>query len=308
VSPEAVEAALAAAEQYLTSSDVPRAEAILRRLIEQVPGESRARELYGRVLSLKALQAREQGHSAVGDRVAAEAYEQYRQAVELAPGSSGLHQSAGEVASVAGLDDVALGHFEAAARLDPASSKHSLYAAQVLIRQGRLDEADAALERVLALDPDEPFGYASQGAVALERGDCDRALARTAEARRIEPGRLGFRVQEAKIRRRCGQPVIALELLATLGDRQRAEEAVVYEIAASYGVLGEHRKAAEAWLHRYRSHPSSWLAAVRAAGAFLEAGDRAEAKQWIQRAEAAAGSTPEVRAVEEALSRAPEGS
>ena len=306
VSPAAVEAALGAAEQYLSSSDVPRAEAILRRLIEQAPAESRARELYGRVLSLKTMQARQHGRPAIGDRLAAEAYAQYRQAVDLAPGSPGLHQSAGEVASVAGLDEAALGHFEAAARLDPASAKHPLYAAQVLIRQGRLDEAEAALARVLALDPDEPFGFASQGVIALERGDCDRALACIAEARRIEPGQLGFRVQDAKIRRRCGEPVGALELLATLDDRQRAEEAVVHELAASYVALGEHRKAAEAWLHRYRSRPSSWEAAVRAAEAFLEAGDRAEARRWLQRAKAAAGSTPDVRAVEEALSAAQE--
>ncbi len=301
VSPEAVEAALGAAERYLSSSDVPRAEAIIRRLTERVPGEWRARELYGRVLILKAMQARQHGRPAIGDRLAAEAYAQYRQAVELAPGSPGLHQSAGEVASVGGLDEAALSHFEAAARLDPASAKHPLYAAQVLIRQSRLDEAEAALARVLALDPDEPFGYASQGVIAMERRDCDRAMARIAEARRIEPGRLGFRVQEAKIRRRCGEPVSALELLATLDDRQRAEEAVVHELAASYVALGEHRKAAQAWLHRYRSHPSSWQAAVRAAEAFLEAGDRAEARRWLQRAKAAAGSTPDVRAVEEAL-------
>ena len=306
VSPEAVEAALGAAEQYLSSTDVPRAEAILRRLIEQAPDESRARELYGRLLSLKALLARQEGYPAIGDRLSADAYEQYRLAVELTPGSSGLHQSAGEVASVAGLGDAALGHFEAAATLDPASSKHPLYAAQVLIRQGRLDEAEVALERVLALDPDEPFGYASQAAVALDRGDCDRALARIAEARRIEPGRLGFRVQAAKTRRRCGEPATALKLLATLDDPQRAEAAVVYELAASYAALGEHAKAAEAWLHRYRSHPSSWQAAVRAAEAFLEAGDRAEARRWLQRAKTAAGSTPDVRAVEEALSAAQE--
>ena len=56
---EAIETALAAANEYLNGLDLPQAEIILEKLIERAPREVRARELMGQVLSLKADQALE---------------------------------------------------------------------------------------------------------------------------------------------------------------------------------------------------------------------------------------------------------
>jgi predicted Zn-dependent protease len=287
----ATEAALAAAEQYLDENDPASAGTILVKLLETVPGDSRAHELYGRVLFV-------QGRTA-------EAYDHYRAAVAaLGEGdpmtAAGLNQSAGEMASAAGLADRALDHFRAAARLDPTTPKHPLYEAQVLIQLERTAEARDALQRVLALDPDEAYAHASLAAVAMQEADAAAALQHIAEARTIAPDNLGIRIQAARIRRQCDQARHALELLLALDATLRTEEAVTAEIAACYVALGRPDDAAGAWAARYRRNPRSptaWRAAARAGAACLAAGRREDAAWWWQQARLTAPEEDEVRAL-----------
>ncbi|MHC4415926.1 MAG: tetratricopeptide repeat protein [Planctomycetota bacterium] len=318
VPPVAVDAALAAAEQYFTRRELPQAEAILATLIEKAPREPRAHELYGRLLYVKGVEAGQRGDPRLASALIGQAYERYRMAVDSAgdfdPGSgAGLEQSAGEIAVAAGRPDAALGHFQRAGRLDPINPKHALFEAQVLLQMRRLEGARSALKRVLVLDPDEAFAHASLATLALEENDHGKAIEHIEEARRIAPRTLALRIQEAKVRRLCGQPRWALELLVTLGEQPRAEEAVAHEIAECYRILGEPAKAAEAWAHRYhrrQGRATAWRAAVRAAEALLEAGRRDEAWSWYEEARRIAPEAPEVRSLErsfEADERSSEG-
>ncbi len=287
----AVESSLLAAEQYLTAGDTASAEAILETLLDRMPRESRAHELYGQVLYLKGVTARGAGDDAVAARLVSEAYDHYRTSVETAEEwgdldpltIAGLHQSAGEIASAAGRPQEALEHFRAAGRIDPTALKAPLYEAQILIQLGRPQEADRALQRVLQLDPDEAYAHASLAALALQRADRESAVRHITEARRIDPGNLTLRLEQARILRRCDEPRRALELLLALDDSTRAKEAVAAEVAECYLRLNQPGKAAAAWELRYRlhpRHPTAWRAAVRAAAARLEAGDRDRA-QWL---------------------------
>ncbi len=305
VSAEAIATSLDAAEHYFNGGDLAKARAILKRLIEKAPRQPRARELFGQVLAREAIEANQRGDAAIGESSFRQAYEQYRLATVLDGSSAGLHQSAGEIASAAGLADLALDHFRAAGRLDPDAAKHPLYEAQILIQRRRFDEALEALERVLELDPEEPFAFASRAAIALERGDCPGALRQVLEARRIDGANLAIRVQQARIHRRCDEPRRALELLVTLGDRERSEAAVTGEISAGFRDLGEPVKAAEAWEHRLLRHPAAWRAALGAAEAWLEAGERERARIYLRKARLAAPDSAEVRALEEAMSHEP---
>ncbi len=305
VSAEAIAASLDAAQRYFDGGSLPEAKAILTRLIEKAPRQARARELFGQVLAREAIRADERGDTAAPESSFQQAYEQYSIAARLDGSSAGLHQSAGEIASAAGLADEALAHFQAAGRLDPGAVKHPLYEAQILIQKRRFAEALEALERVRELDPDEPFAAASRAAIALERGDCAAALGHIIEARAIDGASLALRVAEARIHRRCDEPRRALELLVTLGGRERSDGAVSSEISASYRDLGEPAKAAEAWEHRFFRHPGAWRAALRAAEAWWEAGERERAWRSLQKARLAAPGSAEVRALEEAMSHKP---
>ncbi len=310
----AVESSLMAAEQYLTVGNTASAESILETLLDRVPRESRAHELYGQVLYLKGVAAAGAGDDAVAARLVSEAYDHYRTAVETAQDSgdldpltlAGLHQSAGEIASAAGRPRQALEHFRAAGRVDPTAPKAPLYEAQILIQLDRPQEADRALRRVLQLDPDEAYAHASLAAMALQRADRESAVRHITEARRIDPGSLTLRLEQARIFRRCDEPRRALELLLALDERTRTEEAVVAEVAECYLRLNQPGKAAAAWELRYRlhpRHPTAWRAAVRAAAARLEAGDLYRAQWLYDRARLHAPDEPEVRALGKVIGR-----
>jgi tetratricopeptide (TPR) repeat protein len=304
VAREDVEAALSAAEQYLNSGQLPKAEAILARLVEQAPEEPRARELMGQVLTVRARTMNPNADAALIAELRREAYEHYRVAAGLEPDSAGLQHSAGVMAMAAGEFAAALGSFDRAAELDPLRPQYPLFAAQVLIQLERYDEAERRLEAVLELDPDEPLAHASLAVVAMERRDFDDAVGHIAEARAIAPDDLRFRVQEARIHRRRGEPLQAVQMLAGLPDRLRTEEAVTAELAASYEALGHYLQAAEAWATRYRAQPTdprAYIAAVRAGEAMLAADRWAEAEIWLDQARVAGGNAPEVQALAAAI-------
>ena len=178
VTPQAVEAALASADEYLNRQDYPSAELILRKLIEKAPTESRAYEFYGKLLLTRALLPEAKANPDEKSKLLNQAYEQYAKAAELTQAQSSdsqwaasLHQSAGEIASMAKRPDDALKHFLQAGKLSPSNPKHGLYAAQFLLIKGLLDEAERELLRVLEIDPDLPYAHASLAAVALQRKD-----------------------------------------------------------------------------------------------------------------------------------------
>jgi tetratricopeptide (TPR) repeat protein len=309
-----IDAALAAAEQYLDGGDLPSAETILVKLIEQAPDDYRAHELYGRVLFLEGVQAPQRGSGESSAALFKKAYRHYRASVEAAGTldpmvAAGLNQSAGEIASAAGLPHRAVEHFQAAGRLDTTAPKHPLYEAQILMQLERRAEARQALERVLTLDPDEAYAHASLALVALREGDEASALRHVQEAREIDPENLGIRIQEARIRRQCDQPRHALELLLALDERHRTQEAVTAEIAECYMLLDQPLEAALAWELRYRRHPrkpTAWRAAVRAGEAHLAAGRPVDAQWWCLQAQLAAPNESEVEALKHALESPPQ--
>ncbi len=309
----AIDASLDAAEQYLTAGNTASAESIIVTLLKRAPQDHRAHEMYGRVLYLRSFEAAGRGDQAAAARHVTEAYDHYRLSVASAENTggspamlAGLNQSAGEIASAAKRPHEALEHFRAAGRLDAGAAKAPLYEAQILLQLGRRDEARQALRRVLELDPEEAYAHASLAALAMKTADHEDAVGHITEARRLDPDNLTLRLQEARIRRETGDARRALELLLALDERSRAEEAVAAEIAESYLRLGEPAKAAEAWEHRYRVHtrdPTAWRAAVRAAQARIEAGDRDRALFLYDQARLHAPNEPEVRALGEAIEK-----
>ncbi|HRP61717.1 MAG TPA: tetratricopeptide repeat protein [Phycisphaerales bacterium] len=303
---EAVDAALATAEDLFHSADNVRAEAVLVRLIERAPRDPRARELYAMVLLSRAAEAREAGDVA-GERVLlTQAHGQYAVLVEMRPQSAGLRQSAGEVAQMAGLPEQALAHYQEARRLSPGETKPVFFAAQAMIELGRLDDAKAALHEALEIDSDEPMVHASLGNLLAEQGDFERALSHIAEARTIDPGQVTYRVIEASIHRRSGHPAKAIELLMPLSDAHRAREVVASELAASFLASDQPDRAAEAWslmFEAQRVGARAAYAAAQAGLAVLEAGERERAWLWLQQARRASAGidVPELHTLEQAI-------
>lgn len=300
VTASAINESINAAAQYLQGNEPEKAEAILARLVERAPNSALAHEEFGKLLLYKGTQA-QQRSAREAKRFFERASEEYQLATELDADNAGLHQSAGEVALMAGQNDRALDHFEAAATLDESNPKPPLYAAQILLQQGAIEEARTRIERVLTLDPDEPYAYATQATILKEVGEYEAAIEAAREARSIEPQNIGFRVVEARIHRHFSEPDAALQLLLPLTRTERAEEAVTFEIAAALEAKGEYEGAAEAWVHRAQRSPGDWRAALHAGQMYLKAGQRDVALVYQQIAAQVRPDAPEVKALEVAI-------
>jgi len=306
VSEQAIQTALRSAQTYVGRGDLASAQTVLEGLAEKAPSDVRAFEQLGQVLYRRSLQARQRGDVEMAEQLADEAAQRYRQAVDIDPDSAGLRHSAGLIVLAAGDEADALELFQSAAELNPSNPQHELFAAQLLINGGRYAEAEAALQRVLELDQDQAHAHASLAVIAMERGHNDRALVRIGKARELEPTVLDFRAQHARILRHAGQPEQAIELLVPLDEAKRARLMVAREIAAGYAALGRHERAAEAWLVAYRNNPNgpnAWRAAMNAADALIDAGQREQALIWLRQAEAMAPNSEQVQAVRQRLSK-----
>ncbi|MHC4991313.1 MAG: tetratricopeptide repeat protein [Planctomycetota bacterium] len=308
VGEDAVLTALAAVERYLDGGDLASAETVAARLVEQTPRDVRALEVLGRVLVSRALEAAGRGEPA--DPWYERAHEAYRSAAEIDGGSAGLWQNAGSVAAIMGQDEAALAHYLRAEAIDPSNPQHPLFAAQMLIKAGRMDEAEATLQRVLAIDDDQAAAHASLAAVDLAAGHFDEALAHIGTAREIDGANLDYRIRAARIHRLAGAPSRTLELLVPLPSETRASETVTAEIASAFGAMDEHDRAAEAWLHRYRlrrDDPDIWRTLVSAGHALVEAGRREDAALWLNQARMLAPDASEIRELETRIGRSETG-
>jgi tetratricopeptide (TPR) repeat protein len=303
-----IDAALAAASEYFEQGQLTAAEAILVRLIDHVPGEGRARELYALVLLSRASDASRRRDETAARHFYARAYEQYVALLDIEPDHARFHVSAGEVAQMADRDDDAFHHYQRAAALSPNDPRALFLLAQVHIQRGEHAAAERLLQRAVGLDRDDSAARASLAGALAELGRYDEALAQIAEARSLQPGEPLFRVIEASIHRRWGDHRRGLDLLLPLSERERAQMMVAAEIAALHTAADDHMKAAEAWSLAYRRnplHPQAYLAATRAGESLLLAGEREQAGMWLQQARSAAPNAPEVKALERAIAEAP---
>lgn len=303
-----ISAALDAANEYLSADHFTEAELIVLKLIERAPDNLSAQEMLGQLRVRQGIAAQEAGQREIAARFFQQADEAYRRIVEMDPTNAGLRQSAGEIALLAGRSERALELFREAESLDPENPKHPLYAAQMLTQMKRYDEARLAIERVITLDFDEPYAYATLAAIELEEGNFDLALEAIREARLISPQELGFRVIEAKVLRRSGQPEAALALLVPLKGELATDETVVHELAASHTALGQHTAAAAVWAARCRAVPGEWRSALRAAESYLAAGDRLTAMSYVELAQLIAPGEREVKDVEAKVRQAGDAS
>lgn len=309
VAASTIDASLGAAETFLDGQDLPKAEAILERLVDQAPEESRGHEMLGRLRAIRAAQIRDARGIEAARPFWSEAWQCYREAARLAPELAGLHHSAGEMAHNAGRLDDAAAHYEDAQAVDPTDMRPRIYRAQILIEQGHLSEARTVLEEARSLDPDEPMVHASLAGIALTEEDHEAALTAVREARSIDGDNLGLRVMEARVLREAGRPRDAVELLIALPERERGTEVVAAELAEGFLAAGEPMRAAACWQLCFQTSPHApraWRWAASAGHCCLDAGERAHARTWLLQAQTLSPGNPELEALEARLAEVPE--
>jgi serine/threonine-protein kinase len=104
----------------------------------------------------------------------------FRLGIGIAPTNTDLITSAGQVEQSLGQWDSVIVHFQTAQRLDPRSVNSLRQLANALLFVRRYDDAQRAIDRALALSPDNLDARQITVSIALMRGDLAEARARIA--------------------------------------------------------------------------------------------------------------------------------
>ncbi len=275
---------LTASQELMVAGEIAKAEGLLTEAIAS----------YGERADL--LLAR--GDAFVAQEKFAEAYEDYSGAIRqgargegtlgIGSGSGGglsqLHFSAGTIASKAGKVDEAIRHYEAASNLQPKDAGFVLFLAQAQLKDKRFDDARANLLKVTTLDPAQDFAWGTLAELALMRNDLMVAQQHIARAREIEPRAFAWRLTEAKILKRAGNPETALLKLTNLSEHERFRLDVLRLIGECYGLLKRPADAAALYATAADAHPREAEYWFEAALWFERAGDNEAALERARHA------------------------
>jgi tetratricopeptide (TPR) repeat protein len=216
-------AILDAAEQYRRRGEADKAEAVLRAAVGENPEDEAVRGAYAEALLARG--ARE------------ESLEQYAWLVAEGSGSASAAFRAGSLAAALGQTDRAIAFHERAGALDPGNAEYPVHLAQAQIEAGRLDDAKASLARAAVLDEGRALVWGMLAELALRENKLEIAAQHIARARAIEPDAPAWRVVEARVLKRRGEPERALLVLSSLGEADRWSEGVLGTMAECLGML-----------------------------------------------------------------------
>ena len=286
LSGESIRHSLEAAESYLTSGDEGRARSILSKIIEKAPADGRGYEMMGRLELRRGIELREMGLIDSSREQFRDSYRWYEKALPFMADSGGLHQSAGEVAQLAGLETEALSLYEKAIELQPDNPKPSLCAAQLLL-ESQPERAEFILRSVLEKHPDQSHALATLALACQSLGQTEVAAEMASRALSLAGDEVAVRIVIARVHRLSGREREALELLLALPDDVRGKESAASEIASCWLAIGQPSNAAEAWAGCFRANAfrvDAWRYALRAAEAMAMAKQEAMAASWLEQA------------------------
>ncbi len=302
VDARAADAATRAVEGYLAADKPAEALKVAAKLAQEAPGLMRAQELHARALVAVALHP----DMATDDRAVflGRAADAYGRATAIDPGNAALQHAAGVVCDTAGRHAEAVVHYESAHRADPANPQFTMYLGLARARDGRNDEARTLLEQAARDLPESAEPRAALADLALRSGDLAAARTRIAEARKLEPASVAYRLADARMHRLADDPRGALELLMPLDATVRRDAGVAEEIALAFTAVGALREAAAILEDSAAAAPNDWKRALRAARAWMRAGDPVKATVWADAAALVGAPAQDVR---EAMAPVSEG-
>ncbi len=262
---------LARARQALRNNKFDLAAAELAKGVERFPNDQPIRLAYAEALmSLEKF---------------ADAYEQYDHAVALGSDRAEYRFAAGMAASKAGLEDHAEAQWIKARELDKSNPQYPLFLAQLQRKKGRPADARANLVIAATLDPNLAVAWGSLAAIALDENHLGPALQHAEKAVRLDPTNPLWRVLQSKVLRRDNRPREALAIMTALPEvEQTANPAVIDELSACHGMLGDPRAAADVYIRAAEAAPDNADHAYQAALWLQRAGDPERARAYARRA------------------------
>lgn len=280
VKAESIEAALAAAQVYVRDGQYAEATTILEKLVQRAPTDQTAHVVFAQALR--------------GQDKHAEAYREFEAAIALNqsapvdrataaatgqrdPVTAQLHFEAGTCANKINKIDRAIEHYWMAQTLDNTEPRYPLFLGMMQIKSGDESAANASLLRATHLKPDLAEAWGTLAELAARKNQLGIAAQHLAEARKLQPEVTRWRILEARILNREGEPEKAATILLALDPQTRAEKQVVTLLAESYGLLKKPLDAANLWANAAKLNASDAEYHYQAALWFQRAGDPAKA-------------------------------
>ena len=130
----------------------------------------------------------------------------------------------------------------AAAEQDPQSATARFGLGNVLVRQGKMQEAEAAYLAAIKLDPTQAAAHANLGVVYYQQGDMGKAAASFQEALRINAKDAPTLYLLAAVRLQEGKLTDAETLLNQAKDLDPTLPEVYYGLGALYRLTGRTRR------------------------------------------------------------------
>ena len=168
---------------------------------------------------------------------------EFRQAIDLNPGSGDTYDFYGLMLSALERYDEAIAAHRHAQELDPLAPVISSDLASSFLRAGRYDEALQEAKRLIELEPHFPMGHSSLGWAFLKKEMCDAGMAELHKAVALSPGNTMFLAQLGQAYGLLGNVVEAREVLQQLEALSRQRYVSPYHTAYVYVGLGEQDNA-----------------------------------------------------------------
>ncbi|MDX2147138.1 MAG: hypothetical protein SFZ23_06410 [Planctomycetota bacterium] len=272
----ALDALLDAAGKYAQGGEFSKAEAILSQAIASAPDNQRLRLAFAEVL--------------LAAKRPAESYDEYVAALSIGPRDAETEFRAGTVANMIDRPDRSVEHYLAAQRADPKNPQVPLFLAQVQTKLGQLEEAKANLVIAATMTPEKAVVWGSLAEIALRQNVTSMAAQHIAKARELEPESAVWRLLEARVLKRDGNAIAALQLLAGLDEQTRAQKPILAIMAECYGMLRRPSDAASLYVNAADEQVNDAELAFQAALWLERAGDTKGAIDYARRAEMAGHS------------------
>jgi arylsulfatase A-like enzyme/tetratricopeptide (TPR) repeat protein len=203
----------------------------------------------------------------------------------------------GDYLRLSGHPDAAQSPLERAAGMDSRSPEPLLSLARTFVAQGRLDEAAATLERVLALVPDHPDALRGLGDVAFGREDMIAAERYYGLVLAADEQDAGALTKMGVIRVRQGRTDDGIELFRRAVAREPGSPEALLDLAAAFVKTGRPAEAAPYFDHTLavaRSQPALERNTLIGATRFLQGRFDESARAYQSALAVAPAPTPEL--------------
>jgi tetratricopeptide (TPR) repeat protein len=157
-----------------------------------------------------------------------QASQAYSQAQVLAPGNARVLRDFGRFAVLMGQTELGLAALRRALVLDPLNQSFHVKLGDALMFARRYDEAIAAFQSSLALDPGNALAYADLGLVYYGRGDMQRASQSCEIKPSFEQSQVCLAVSYDKLGRHADAQAVLTKLQAERGEDAAYQYAEIY--------------------------------------------------------------------------------